>query len=697
MNADLRLRRAIVPVLISLLLLSCQKGGAPVTVSKGVLDLRHIEQGDEFSVKMNGEWEFYFNRFITSSPSGGSDSLKPDCYGSVPAFWSDYRIGGQKLPGFGYASYRAIVLLPSGYRDRLGIDMPVFDSSFEISINGVTAARNGTPGRTSAESIPAYEPLFFSYAPRSDTLDIIIRVSNFEHRRGGFWMPLKIGTFHTIQSDFTNQWFASISVTGMLFASFLFFFIFYLLDRRNTKLLMFSLLTLGLALRPFLSAPYLISILDVQNWYMIVRGEYLILFLMIISGSWLTYFIYPTSGFRTVALATGVVSLICIVLVISAPVYIFAYSVFIVQLLAITIIIYALVMSLRGMLKGKWVDTVYFAAIVAMGIGIVADILLANGLEEKQQVYILSFLMMVFVFLQATLLIRDWVKSAKERENLAHQLEELNRNLETRVDARTRELREKSEELNARNKQIALQNKKLSETVQLKNKIFSVISHDLRSPVVNILYTLNMLREEEYKDKTDALAASGIQYSQMVINLLENMLVWGRGQEDMIRYAPAANDLADIILTNMSILKESADRKEIALNFTQVGRSTGWFDRDLMDIVVRNLLSNAIKYTYHGGRVTIHLKEREENHEGLIIKVCDNGIGMSEELQKKLFTGAYVPTTFGTDQEKGTGLGLKLVHELVTISRGTISVESTPGSGSCFTVSLPGKERARKS
>jgi signal transduction histidine kinase len=697
MKMAFRLRASIAPALISFLLLSLQSAGAPVKVQRGVLDLRYIEQGDEFSVKMNGEWEFYFNKFLYSSPKGDTVPLIPDLYVTVPAYWSDYRIEGRKLPRFGYATYRAIVLLPSGYRDRMGIDMPVFDSSFEISINGITVARNGTPGRSPAESIPAYEPLFFSYLPKSDTLDLLIRVSNFEHRRGGFWMPLKIGTFHTIQSNFTNQWFISIAITGMLFASFLFFFIFYLLDRRSTKLLMFSLLTLGLALRPFLSAPYLISILNVANWEMIVRGEYLILYLIILSGAWLAYYIYPTAWFRTAALAIDVVCFVCIITVMASPVYIFAYTVMIVQAIAVTILLYALIMSLRGMLRGRWIDTVYFLAITGMCVGTVADMLLANGLEQTQQIYILSFLMMVFVFLQATLLIREWVQSAMEREKLSHQLEELNRNLEERVDERTKELRAKSEELNVRNEQIALQNKKLYETVQLKNKIFSVISHDLRSPVVNILYTLNMLREEEYKDKTEMLAASGIQYSQMVINLLENMLVWGRGQEDMIRYSPAENDLADIILTNMSILKESADRKNISLNFTQVGRSAGWFDKDLMDIVVRNLLANAIKYTWQGGKVSIHLKEREENHEGLIIKICDNGVGISEEMQKKLFTGVYIETTPGTESEKGTGIGLKLVHELVTISRGTISVESTPGSGSCFTVSLPGKERARKS
>src|SRR5690606_21715200 len=150
---------------------------------------------------------------------------------------------------------------------------------------------------------------------------------------------------------------------------------------------------------------------------------------------------------------------------------------------------------------------------------------------------------------------------------------------------------------NARNQQIALQNKKLTETISLKNKIFSVIAHDLRSPVVNILYTLYLLKEEEFRDRTESLADSCIQYSQQLISLLENMLVWGRGQEDMIKYAPAENDLADIILTNISILKDSADRKNIDLNFTQVGRSIGWFDRDLVDIIIRNLLTNAIKYT----------------------------------------------------------------------------------------------------
>jgi len=692
----LSMLRRTATFLISLFLVQGLLTGAPVRVEKGVLDLRHIQQGDEFTLKMNGEWEFYFNKFLYGEPGHPRDTLTPDCYGTVPGYWSEYSVGGKRLPRFGYGTYRAVILLPDGYRDRLGFDMPVFDSSYEIAINGVTSARNGTPARSRAESIPAYEPLFFSYVPKNDTLELLIRVSNYEHRRGGFWLPLKVGTFHTIQTDFTNQWFISIAVTGMLFAAFIFFFVFYLFDRKNPKLVMFSLLAASLALRPFLSTPYLISIINATNWSLIVRCEYLLLYLTVTSGAWLAYYIYPTSWFRKIALAVDFIFLAGAILVISTPVYIFSYTVWIMQALALIVLTYALVMSLRGLLKKNWIDIINFVALIALGAGAVADIMLSNGLEEKQQIYILSFMMMVFVFVQAALLIRDWVKSGKERVKLALQLEELNRSLEDRVDERTKELKTKSIEINARNEQIALQNKKLSETVHLKNKIFSVIAHDLRSPVVNILYTLHLLREEKDWEKTEAMANSCIQYSQMLIGLIENMLVWGRGQEDMIRFAPSENDLADIVLTNISIMKEAADRKNISLHFTQVGRAVGWIDRDLIDIVVRNLLSNAIKYTNPGGKVTISVKEQEKNNAGVVIKICDNGVGISEERQKKLFTGAEIDTTAGTDSEKGTGIGLKLVHELVTISKGTISVESKPASGSCFTVSLPSASPAGK-
>jgi two-component system sensor histidine kinase/response regulator len=206
---------------------------------------------------------------------------------------------------------------------------------------------------------------------------------------------------------------------------------------------------------------------------------------------------------------------------------------------------------------------------------------------------------------------------------------------------------------------------------------------------VNSLYMLNLLKEEEYKEKYDEFANSSIQYAQMVINLLENMLVWGRGQEEKIKYSPSEHDLASIILTNLSIFKETADRKDISVNFTQKGNSIGYFDKDLMDIVIRNILSNAVKYTPRGGRISILVKDKSNEGGGIMLKICDNGIGIPETKQKYLFTLSEIESTPGTEDEKGTGLGLKLCYELVKINRGTISIESKEGEGTCFIIALP--------
>jgi signal transduction histidine kinase len=302
---------------------------------------------------------------------------------------------------------------------------------------------------------------------------------------------------------------------------------------------------------------------------------------------------------------------------------------------------------------------------------------------------VLTYVVVVFVLIQAGLILYKWVRSYYDKEKLQNELEFMNRNLELLVNERTQELKTRNEEIEKQSTRIALQNKQLSETIQLKNKMFSVVAHDLRSPVVNILYMLNLLKEKEYKEKYDTFANSSIEYAQRVISLLENMLVWGRGQEDKIKYSPEKLNLADIILTNLSIFKETADKKEISVNFTQVGSSMAFFDKDLMDIIIRNLLSNAVKYTSRGGRISILLKDKSSDGNGILLKICDNGIGIPPTRQKYLFTSTEMASTPGTENEKGTGLGLKLCNELVMINKGTISVESREGEGTCFSITLP--------
>jgi signal transduction histidine kinase len=500
---------------------------------------------------------------------------------------------------------------------------------------------------------------------------------------------MKTGTFSEVQKRYAAGWARDWATISFLIGfSFLFFF-FFIIYTKDSLMGFFSLATTGLALRPFFTSNFLIHNIMKMSWIWIVRWEYLGLYLILTGWFWFAVTLYPTKRFRILTWIVTLIFSAAAILTLFLPVRVFSYMTFIIYPLMVILIVYSVTRSIMGIIKKNRVDYIYLLTFAILTFAAINDVRISLGRSAVFSGYILTYVIIMFVFIQAVLLLYKWVKAYSEKEKLQKELEYMNRNLEILVNERTQEINARREEIENQNIKIAFQNKKLSETIQLKNKIFSVIAHDLRSPVVNILYMLNLLKEEEFKEKYDSFADASIQYSQQVINLLENMLVWGRGQEDKIKYSPGKHDFADIILTNMSIFKETADKKEITVNFTQIGNSKAYFDKDLMDIIIRNLLSNAIKYTPRGGRISILLKDKTISGEGISLKICDNGVGIPPTKQKNLFTATEIESTPGTENEKGTGFGLKLCDELVKINNGTITVDSLEGEGTCFTITLP--------
>jgi signal transduction histidine kinase len=679
--------RLLFPLII--IFTSCNLGlASEPSAVKGVIDLRETAN-DNFIVRLKGEWEFYWNKLLKPDDFRSDVRLKPDLFGSVPSYWTSYPDDSVKTTRMGFATYRLIILLPPGYRNSMGLDLPVFDSSYGIYVDGKYMGGNGTPGKTEAETIPGYERLFIRFNPTSDSIQILINVSNFHHRRGGFWLPMKIGTFSEVQKRIAAGWARDwAAISFLLGFSFLFFFFFIIYTKEN-QMGFFSLAAAGLALRPLFTSNFLIHTIMKMSWIWIVRWEYMGLYIILTGWFWFAVTLYPGRLFQTITWAITIVFSTASILTLFLPVRIFSYMTFIIYPLLIILIGYSLTRSIRGILNRNRLDYVYFATFAILSLAVIHDVRISLGRSAVFSGYILTYIIILFVFIQAVMLLYKWVKAYSEKEKLQKELEYVNRNLEILVSERTQEINSRREEIENQNIKIASQNKQLSETIQLKNKIFSVIAHDLRSPVVNILYMLNLLKEDEFKEKYDSFADASIQYSQQVINLLENMLVWGRGQEDKIKFSPGKHDFADIILTNLSIFKETADKKEISINFTQIGNSKAYFDKDLMDIIIRNLLSNAVKYTQRGGRISILLKNKTTSGEGISLKVCDNGVGIPPARQQYLFTSKEIDSTPGTENEKGTGFGLKLCYELVKINNGTITIESREGEGTCFTITLP--------
>ncbi|HNX86523.1 MAG TPA: PAS domain-containing sensor histidine kinase [Bacteroidales bacterium] len=238
-------------------------------------------------------------------------------------------------------------------------------------------------------------------------------------------------------------------------------------------------------------------------------------------------------------------------------------------------------------------------------------------------------------------------------------------------------------------KTLALQTEQLIELNATKDKFFSIIAHDLRSPLGTIISLIDMMLEDLNDfDKTeiDKFMRMIRASSNQLFSLLENLLLWARNQRGTITFQPEIIDLQKNIHDNINMVRGQAEKKEITLSAKIPGHIILLADKNMLDTILRNLLSNAIKYTPLKGRVEVTAKSAGQYAE---ITIRDSGIGISKENLAKLFTIAGKPSSPGTENEKGSGLGLILCREFVEKHQGTIRAESEPGQGSAFTFTIP--------
>ena len=226
-----------------------------------------------------------------------------------------------------------------------------------------------------------------------------------------------------------------------------------------------------------------------------------------------------------------------------------------------------------------------------------------------------------------------------------------------------------------------------------KDKFFSIIAHDLRSPFTALL-SLSDILLKHYKELDDDTRKEYIgmiyESSENTFKLIENLLQWSRIQRGTIEMNPDEFYVCDIVNRTIDIVKQPASNKGLEID-TCINTDLKVFaDANMFETIVRNLLMNSIKFTKPGGKITV---EAEEAGDKVHTVVTDTGIGMNEKAIEKLFKVEENKSTPGTSGEAGTGLGLILCKEFITINKGDITVESELGKGSTFTIILP-KEKS---
>ncbi len=239
-----------------------------------------------------------------------------------------------------------------------------------------------------------------------------------------------------------------------------------------------------------------------------------------------------------------------------------------------------------------------------------------------------------------------------------------------------------------KNQIITKQNLKLDRLIKTKNTILSIIAHDLRGTIGNQLTTISLINEGDLIDNEERkrLLSKLENTASVSLELLENLLSWSKMQEGLIKYTPTQEDIRDVIRDVIKNLGQMVTDKQLLIK-NELDKSIPCFiDKYMINELFRILLSNAGKYSMHGGEINITYSFKDKLHH---FEIKDHGIGISKQDIHNIYKGGPVSIRFGTDNEKGSGIGLTLVKEFLEYHQGTLEITSEQQSGTSFIVKLP--------
>ena len=298
---------------------------------------------------------------------------------------------------------------------------------------------------------------------------------------------------------------------------------------------------------------------------------------------------------------------------------------------------------------------------------------------ENRSVYFLNqALAIVFIFYGLYLI---------KKENTEYQFRLLAKN--RALHKKNLEVKNQKELIAEKANQLQAQTKELAELNSLKNRLFSIISHDLKSPMYALSHLFqNMKRYNLPAEEVKAMMPEVAKDLNYTIGLMENLLQWSKSQMQSDAVRAQEIDLCAMVNDVIKMLRLQAEEKCVTINFSNEGPAHVFADKDMIQLVLRNLISNSIKFTPKDGSVTVAINKHSYFAE---VAVQDTGTGISDEALKKINENVFY-TTKGTASESGTGLGLMLCKEFLAKNGGQMHIESRVGKGSTFSFTLPAAE-----
>ena len=427
-------------VLYVLILSSCNIKTQELESHGGVMDLRKVNL-KRTSVLLKGEWRFYWKEFL---PVDGKASRAKIV--NIPSLWNDMEIDGKKLGAFGYATYQLTLILPRGRADELSLKVGTFATAAKIYVNGFLISQTGKISKIPGEGKAAYRPCIVNLGTAmTDTLDIRVLVSNYHHRKGGFWENLEIGRTELITTKDNYSSVFKAFLLGCIFIMALYHLGLFTIRGKDRSPLYFSLFYFALFARTCVTGDMVLPKAFDFPWILTVRIEYISFYLAVP-----LYFMFLKSLFEryysnVIMGMTFVVSGVVVLVTLFANSFIFSHLMPFFEVYTVFLGIYSvfsLIYAYRKHLTG--------AGVMIAGFTMFFVCFINDLLNEENIIYSGHYLqvgIVLFIFFQAFLLSKRFSKAFKEAERYSTRLNFHNRNLERMVKERTSEIENQKTEL----------------------------------------------------------------------------------------------------------------------------------------------------------------------------------------------------------------------------------------------------------
>lgn len=610
---------------------------------------------------LSGKWQFYWKKTANQINDNQPIFIK------VPDSWND-----SSIQQTGYGTYKLTLKNPYPKSSILGLRVGQIGTSYRLYINKNLLCTAGNFALNKEAETPDYSPQTEYFESTSDSIELLLEVSNYQYRVGGIWSDIEIGTEAQIKQKSNLLLIGNTLILGVFLSLALFFFFLYIFNKSDATSLFFVLICLGAALRICSTGEMLFRQMQIPIPFgLLVKSEFISMQFMVFFGIMYIYHLFPKDSKAIVSKFIAIINGIWFLAFVLFPIEIGSVWMGYYLILAGVQLLYLAYFLLMVFIKKR-----PYSGIVT-GVCLLVVLLGINDILYSQQIlntyYLVPYGILIFTFVQSFILINKFTRTGQKAALLSQKLGTTKIRQEKEIIEKTAQIQLKSEEL------LKLNN--------IKDRIFSIVSHDLRSPLKSLATLLKFADDNELSREDLAKYLKNIRKNIDSLNLtLENLLVWSTNQLNGVKSSIELIDIRSLVQDKISLYTPQAAEKNIVIHNQINQRILVYVDQHHLSFVLRNLINNAIKFTQKEG--AIYLKANVLNAEFTLISVDDTGLGMDSQTIEALLNSTEIFSTYGTENEKGTGLGLMLCKEFIEHNGGKFFINSEPGKGTSiqFTV-----------